>query len=89
MLIWALASTKGAQIGPTVYDGAPFSAIGEVELRFHGKFLIGGPIALDPKPLSLATCDYCQFGAGNHSSLCRKIVGSVDLHLLTDCNSRV
>lgn len=65
-------STRSSAIGTLVDDGAPYSAIGETELLFHQKRLVGGKISFESKPDELALCDFWQFGGGNHASPCRR-----------------
>lgn len=77
-------STRSSSIGPLVDDGSPYNAIGEAELRFHQKRLVGGKISFEIKPVELAQCDFWQFGDGNHSIPRRRILGSVVLYLVTD-----
>lgn len=76
-----------SQIGPMVDDGAPFSAIGEVELRYHSRRLLGGSVHLLDKASELGDSMYWQFGTGSHASPSRRILGSVILSLLTDSSN--
>lgn len=80
-LIWATSTPScSSSISPIVDDGTPFSEIGEAQLRFHRKRLVGGY----PTSRELNDCTHWPFGVGAHSSPRRKILGSVLLKVLTD-----
>ena len=77
-LVGSTASTyTKPELGPLVDDGAPYSAIGLVELNLlkeHHRS--GSPKKLDPIPSSLSGHSHWQYGTGEHSSPARKILGS-------------
>ena len=74
-VIYASSScTRTSRIGPMVDDGAPFSAIGEVELRYHRKRLVGGEIKFDEIPPDLGDAEFWQFGVCAHASPRRRIL---------------
>lgn len=83
------AQPRSSRIGPLVDDGAPFSAIGEVELTFHRKRLVGGASEFLEKPGELRHCSFWQFGVGDHDSPLRRILGSVALHAITDLGKSI
>lgn len=72
-----------------VDDGSPFSAIGDVELRFHQKPLADREMVLDPKPSELYGCDFWQFGAGGHASRRGRVVVSIVLLVTTDPENQI
>ena len=76
-------------IGPLVDDGAPFCAIGNVELMYHHRRLVGDSVIFGPIPEELNSCTHWQFGLGSHVSPRRRILGSVTLHLMTDSGSLI
>lgn len=70
-------------IGPMLYDGAPYSAIGTKELRsLHIAILLNWNVSLEPIPESIADLSFRQNGVGSHASAARKILGSVILEKL-------
>ena len=71
------------ETGPLVDDGAPYSAIGEVELQLVSSELIHKP-ELESKPDAVAEYDRWQYGQGDHSSFAKEIIGSVELFVTTD-----
>lgn len=75
--------TSSFDAGPLVDDGAPYSAIGEVEVQLLRNQL-STDLILEPKPDELQNYEYWQYGTGSHSSSKRKIVGSVLLFAKTD-----
>lgn len=73
--------------GPLLDDGAPYSALGEVELRILLDELgLTFPRQIDPIPRSLQGFSYFQYGTGSHASQSRKILGSVVLTAYSDSN---
>ena len=61
------------QHGPLVDDGAPYSAIGLVELKVLASQLrLSQPIKLEKIPESLNDHTHWQYGTGDHSSATRK-----------------
>lgn len=77
------------ETGPLVDDGAPFSAIGEVELNLlRSRLEYVSPSLLD-KPPQLQQFDSWQFGVGEHASAARAILGSVEICVRTDSHKLV
>lgn len=73
--------------GPLLDDSAPYSAIGEVELRILLHDLgLSFPKRFDLIPQSLSGYSFFQYGTGSHSSSSRKILGSVVLTAYSDKN---
>lgn len=66
-----------------VDNGALFGVIGELKLILHRKRLVGVQIIFKNIPPDLGNAQFPQFGAGNHASPRRQILGSVNLHILT------
>lgn len=76
--------------GPLVDSGAPYSAIGIVELAVVAAVILprwNGQ--LDAVPNAINNCRYWQYGNGNHASEPRKINGSISLPCRTDTNTVV
>lgn len=76
-------------IGTLVYDATPFSAIGNIELMYHHRRLVGESVLLGPLPEELNSCTQWQFCLGYHDSPRRSVIGSVTLHLLNDFDSLI
>lgn len=73
--------------GPLLDDGAPYSAIGEVELCILLDDLgLDFPKHYDPIPRSLNGFSYFQYGTGSHSSQSKRILDSVVLTAYSDSN---
>lgn len=71
-------------------DGAPYSTIGNVELRLlMDRFGNKCTAELEPIPSSLAGCTHWQYGTGDHSSAPRCIIGSVLLAAKSDSGHRI
>lgn len=70
-------------------DGAPFSDIGEEELRFYSKRLPEGTFDLFEKPDELSQSSFCQFDVGSHAISRRPILCSVAFHFITDEGKRI
>lgn len=85
----SIVPARSTIVGPIVGYVARYSAIGNVELRYHRKRVIGGPVFLMEKLPELQDCIYWKLGIGDHSNPCRQILGSVILHILTDRNKRI
>lgn len=65
-------------IGPLVDDGAPYSAIGMIELKLLRDHLgLNECFELDPVPKTLNGYTQWQYGTGTHASAARDILGSV------------
>lgn len=69
-------------VGPLVDDGAPYSAIGYVELQLLLNQMNG--IDLDSIPSCLGGTTKWQYGRGEHSSAPRKIMDSFMLTVISD-----
>lgn len=77
-------------IGPLVDSGAPYSAIGLVELNILADHLGLQPNPkLGPLPKMLQGYNSCQYGTGNHASPSRKILGSILLTATSDTGNPV
>ena len=76
----ANSSETDCKLGPMLDDGAPYSAIGQVELNL----LTHNSSILDPLPKSISDFLYWQFGSGGHSSPAKPILGSTLLHFKSD-----
>ncbi len=78
-------TTNKDLIGPLVDDGAPYSAIGVIELLLMSDDISDiNDIKMDPIPSCLEGYSHFQYGTGNHSSKARKIIGSVILTVKSD-----
>lgn len=79
------ATTVSKDLGPLVHDGAPYSAIGLVELKWRGKKLDPAlSLTINPIPMTLNGYSHWQYGTGEHASQSRKILGSVVLTAQSD-----
>lgn len=76
------------KIGPLVDEGAPYIAIGEMELHIAGKKLIHPPI-IESKPQEFAEYDSWQYCARDHASNKKDIVRSVEMLIKTDRNNLI
>lgn len=73
------------EIGPLLDDGAPYSAIGEVELKLMlEENNMQYPEKLNPKPIALDGYTKLPYGSGSHSSKARDIFGSIVLTVLSE-----
>lgn len=91
-LVCALSSAPtscSSELGPLVDDGAPFCAIGDVELHALRKSLYKAKFVIDDKHQELAEFDYYQYAVGSHASSRLHIIGSVVLHATTNCRASV
>lgn len=70
--------------GPLLDDGAPYSAIGIVELRLLSGLKHIDARHLEPKPPSIAHFDWWQYGQGDHASTRRRILGSFNITAMSD-----
>lgn len=79
-------TNKGSprNLGPMVDDGAPYSALGVVEL----KMICPNVSKFDPIPRPISGFRYWQFGSGCHSSPAKRILGSTILNFKSD-NDRI
>lgn len=77
---------KTAAFGPLVDDGAPFSALGEVEMRTLKSSLIYADPPIEDKPPELQGYDTWQYGSGAHRSAAKPILGAVTLFVRTKNN---
>lgn len=76
--------------GPLVDDGAPYSAIGQVELMLLRNHLgMNDKVQLEPIPDALNGYTHWQYGVGKHSSDARPILGSVEVNARTDSGREV
>lgn len=82
-------TTRPSNIGPIADYGPLYSSIGEAELRYHQKRLVGRSILFDQKPEGLQGFDFWQFGVGDHTCSCRQVPSSIVLHLLNDSSSQI
>jgi len=78
-----------AALGPLVDDGAPYSAIGLVELRLLLDRFGQKATDLEPIPSSFAGSTYWQYGSGDHSSAPRRILRSIVLAATSDSGREV
>ena len=77
-------------LGPLVDDGAPYSAIGNIELRLlQDQFGYEIDAQFDSIPDSLDGHTHWQYGIGQHSSAPRRILGSVLLSAQADSGRKV
>ena len=74
-------------LGPLVDDGAPYSAIGYIELQLLLNSV--NDVEIDPMPSCLENATQWQYGSGEHSSAPRKILGSYVLTLISDNGNEV
>lgn len=76
------STEEGVILGPFVDDGAPYSAIGFIELNL----LLSNTseVILESIPALLASATLWQYGIGEHSSAPRRIPGSYMLCLRSD-----
>lgn len=77
-------------IGPLVGDGAPYSAIGSVELlllTYHIEKDVG--FEFQPIPLSLNGHTHWQYGVSDHSSAFSSNIGSVVITAISDSGRKV
>lgn len=76
--------------GPLLDDGAPYSGIGEIELKHIQTYVC--PLwdgNLEPLPDTIADRPYWQYGTGKHSSQAKRILGSVMLTARSDSGDPV
>lgn len=78
-----LPVTDFKNVGPLVDDGAPFNAIGEMEVHLIFNDLNNMPV-LEPKPDQLAAFDTRQYVTGTHSSQQIAIVCYVEQYARDD-----
>lgn len=75
-------------LGPLVDDGAPYSAIGELELTIiikeHNVTCFN---RTENIPNGLHGNTHLQYGTGTHASPPRKIIGSVDIEAMSDSDN--
>lgn len=72
-----------------VDDGAPYSAIGQLELSEISKKLILAASHLDRLPSSLRIFSYWQYGTGSHASPRRIMLGCVQLSIRTNSGNLI
>ena len=73
---------------PCVDDGAPYSGLGEVEAdKLFANSGMNWRDCLEPIPAHISNRPFWQYGAGEHSSLAKPIIGSIMLQMLTDNNN--
>ena len=81
---------EGIVSGPLLDDGAPYSAIGIVELKLLFKELGKTfPKRLQKVPEALNGYSHFQYGTGSHASQTRAILGSIVLTAYSDSNRKV
>ncbi len=75
-------------LGPLVDDGAPYSAIGELELAalYNCKYK---RLKLEELPNSISNYKYWRYGSGTHSSDSREILGCVFIQFRSKNNNDV
>ena len=92
-LVGSSCCTKNGQnvaLSPLVDDGAPYSAIGLIELNSLARQLnISKPLELDNIPKRLDVHTHWQYGTGEHSSPRRRILGSIVLTAIADSGRKV
>lgn len=84
---YAPSDLSSENCGLLVDDGAEYSAIGAVELQLY--FNTDADTELEDLPNTLRGKTHWQYGQGEHSSLSRKMLGSVILNLKTDSGTIV
>lgn len=78
------------QLGPLVDDGAPYAAIGQVELNLLTEHAgIQTNCKLDKIPKSLKGHTHWQYGTGKHASPARRILGSTVLTATSDSGNSI
>ena len=85
-LVGSSSGTVSSQeLGPLVDDGAPYSAIGVVELKLLAKqFGLPHDWSIKPVPDSFKGHSHWQYGTGEHASPAREILGSTVLSAQSD-----
>lgn len=81
--------TDNPELGPLLDDGAPFSSIGEIELRTISSTLIYPQPPIEENPVELKGYDMWQYGSGAHKSPEKIILGSVEIFVRTKKKSVV
>ena len=71
-------------LGPMLDDGAPYSALGIIELK-----MLRPIIDMDPIPSPISEFEYWQFGSGAHSSAAKPILGSTNIKCKSDHGSPI
>ena len=81
----AAKTTFSDKLGPLLNDGAPYSAIGQVELIFLADHIgISPNPTIDAVPQALGSHKHWQYGTGEHASPARRILGSIVLTVTSD-----
>lgn len=77
-------------LGPLVDDGAPYSAIGQVELNLLTEHAgLQTDHKLDKIPKALKGHTHWQYGTGKHASPARRILGSTVLTAISDSSNSI
>ena len=88
--IYIYGNHQANNLGPLLDDGAPYSAIGFVELQLLRQHIgLTTEPNINPIPSSLQGHTHWQYGTGRHSSAARRILGSIVLNALTDTGTTV